>query len=390
MFSFNADKVQRYTKESQKQSDEAIQQILEITPEEVEMINSLEEEEAPKDKLYDSFSKNIDLFYSMTGFTVQEFDTLFSIVGDSLTIQGRGRKGSITPPDILILLLHYFRRYPKYEVIRSVFHIPESSFETILNKYLPLLCQSLVENFINKPKESCSIPYDQKFPNCGYIVDARVQEIYVPSRSFELAKKFFSGKHYCYCLKSQVIVTLKGQAVHVVTSINGSVHDKKVFDDSLQDFNDSVIKFHQGEPSKIIGDKGYQDNNSDILITPFKGSAGDLNHDQMKYNHELGKVRIIVENFFGRLKMRYDIMKYQYRGMHEKYEYYFLSCCALVNFEILMCDHPLREEDGEFYQKLCASIKEKHIHEKKHSAENKKRMKERRMQMVDSNYKDSE
>lgn len=57
MFSFNADKVQRYTKESQKQSDEAIQQILEITPEEVEMINSLEEEEAPKDKLYDSFSK---------------------------------------------------------------------------------------------------------------------------------------------------------------------------------------------------------------------------------------------------------------------------------------------------------------------------------------------
>lgn len=108
MFSFNADKVQRYTKESQKQSDEAIQQILEITPEEVEMINSLEEEEAPKDKLYDSFSKNIDLFYSMTGFTVQEFDTLFSIVGDSLTIQGRGRKGSITPPDILILCFIIF------------------------------------------------------------------------------------------------------------------------------------------------------------------------------------------------------------------------------------------------------------------------------------------
>lgn len=45
-------------------------------------------------------------------------------------------------------------------------------------------------------------------------------------------------------------------AVHVVSGIEGSKHDKLVFDDSIDDFIEKVRDFHKDEPLLIIGDKG--------------------------------------------------------------------------------------------------------------------------------------
>ena len=92
----------------------------------------------------------------------------------------------------------------------------------------------------------------------------------------------------------------------------------------------------------------------------------------MLFNNRLGKVRIIVENFFGRLKMRYDIMKSRYRGDHDIYECYFKICAALVNFEIVMLGHPLRNDDSDFYQKFMAKKKDELLFYKNKTNEKKK------------------
>ena len=48
-----------------------------------------------------------------------------------------------------------------------------------------------------------------------------------------------------------------------------------------------------------------------------------------------------------------------FRGAHETYSAIFVICCALVNFEQIENDHPLRENDGKFYYKLKALVNQK-------------------------------
>lgn len=92
------------------------------------------------------------------------------------------------------------------------------------------------------------------FPTCGYIIDATVQQINQPGLEWEEASKYFSRKHSIYCLKSKVIVTLNGLAVHIVTAVKGLIHDKTIFGESIDDFNQSVVAYHQYDPYQIIAD----------------------------------------------------------------------------------------------------------------------------------------
>ena len=135
--------------------------------------------------------------------------------------------------------------------------------------------------------------YAQNFPDCAYIVDATVQEINKPFIGFDKAKEYFSGKHYIYCLKSQVVVNVKGLAVFVATSIKGATHDKLVFDTCLKDLQ-KIFALHPGKEPKVLADKGYIDANSEILVTPFKGNSALLTREQLTFNKKLGEERIII------------------------------------------------------------------------------------------------
>lgn len=88
--------------------------------------------------------------------------------------------------------------------------------------------------------------------------------------------------------------------MHIVWPIEGSEHDKSIYDKNIDDLYEKVPLFHK--PSKIIGDKGYQDENSQILITPIKGNYYTLSKEQIAFNEKLSKIRILIENYFGRFK----------------------------------------------------------------------------------------
>jgi hypothetical protein len=67
------------------------------------------------------------------------------------------------------------------------------------------------------------------------------------------------------------------------------------------------------EPHIIVADSGYQDDNEPQLLTPYKTSVRWLLTDeQQRFNRELGRVRIIVENFNGRLKEKKQILQTVY------------------------------------------------------------------------------
>ena len=376
----NFERILQYSERAEKELDDEYAEIMEIPQAEVDELEQEQEQDAVKDGIFEILSQNEHVFYNMTGFNTTEFAILSAILIPHLESNGRGRKRTLLPNDIITLLLYYFRHYPRYEDINSLFGIPESTFKGILTTYLPKIKEVLEHEFIIKYRADCDVTYDQDFPECGFAVDATVQEILVPSRSFEYAKQFYSQKHKIYCLKSQVIVTLKGVAVHVVTGIKGSVHDKKVFDESIDDFTNEVINPRIDDiPSKILGDKGYQDKNSDILITPYKGEPRTLERQQRIFNEKLGKIRVIVENFFGRLKIRYGVIRDPFRGDQSIYPMLFITCCALVNFEITVCDHPLRQE-FKYYVRQVTQITTNAIQRSQNMAKKRKAYKERRME----------
>lgn len=362
MIAIKEDKLNKYTEAIASRHEDRIRRVMEITDQEVmEQLGAEEPEEISPDVLYDHFQSKPSSFYALTGFQLKEFDMLWDHLASVFTVQTKGRKPKISPRDIVIIVLHYLRRYPRIEEMAAIFSLNPSTLQSIIDKYIPKFAAVMKRDFIDAAAQA-DLAYDQKFPNAPYVVDATVQEIYKPlsgvGEAFDSAKPFFSGKHYFYCIKSQVIVTVKGLAVSIITEIPGATNDKKVFDDHDDELQE-LFKLHPNSPHMILADKGYQDSNSDIIISPFKGKTSDLTREKLVFNQKLGEVRIIVENFFGRLKSRYEIMSSIYRCSHDHYTNIFILCCALVNFEQIECDHPLRNDDMRFYQRLQASIKQK-------------------------------
>lgn len=316
-------RIRKYALKMESDREKDTESILKITDREVRELYENDSIENVKGGFYQIFLNDLNSFYSFTGFSVVEFEKLHDIVHDVLEHHGKGRNSKFGSKDLLFLLLYYFRRYPRYETLRSIFHIPESTFKGLLNNYIPKLLECLQNKFITELIQNIEIQPDDYFTECCYIVDATVQPIDIPQCSFETKKPWFSGKHGIYGLKSQVITTLKGIALHITTGIQAGVHDKAVFDSSLEDFNQKVIQFHADKPGKILGDKGYQDQASDILVTPIKGDIFSLSDDELEFNQNIGRKRVIIENFFGRLKNRYQITKDAFRGNHSIYSSFF-------------------------------------------------------------------
>jgi len=73
--------------------------------------------------------------------------------------------------------------------------------------------------------------------------------------------------------------------------------------------------------------------------------------DKLKY-----KERILVENFFGRLKMLFKITREKYRGKLEHFDVFLDCCLGLANFHI--SSHPLRVDDWNYMNKIKENIQE--------------------------------
>lgn len=331
--------------------------------------------------LYNYYSQDPEMFYNEIGFSIDEFDHLFGLSSGCFIFKGKGRKPQISQKDILILLLHFLRRYPKLEEMGAAYNMSASKLSKILDKAIIAAHDRFVPLLIQRPADNIDLPVDQNVPECGYIVDATVQRILVPIGTFDQKKKWFSGKHGCYCLKSQVITDMKGAAIMVSSGYEGSIHDLNVFRENYEEWR-RIALLHPNIPAKILADKGYQANDIDTLVTPVKGSPDRLSRQDNAFNERIGKTRILVENFFGRLKSRYAIIGSVYRHSHDLYPKIFEICCAFVNFEIRLCGHGLRKEDGDWYSKFFTNDIDAMRNRALDMQDRRKRQKERRIQRI--------
>lgn len=245
--------------------------VAQVTEAEIMTIRGPQETEQVEERasvLFDYYTEDKEMFYNEIGFSIDEFNHLFTISNDCFIYNGRGRKPQISQRDILVILLHYLRRYPKLEEMAAAYGTSVSKLSKILERAIDAACDKYVPLFINRPAADIDLPVDHNVPECGYIVDATVQRILVPAGDFAgKKKKWFSGKHYCYCLKSQVITDMKCAAIMVNSGYYGSKHDIAVFRETIEEWR-NIAKLHPKTPAKILADKGYQANNIDVLLTP--------------------------------------------------------------------------------------------------------------------------
>ena len=190
-------------------------------------------------------------------------------------------------------------------------------------------------------------------PGAALVVDCTVCKIRRPKTPFQDAKVFFSGKHYIYALKKEVCVNVRsGTAALVSKAYPGSVHDIKILKEHAAEVNDVL-----GTRS-LLADLGYRGAQRDVPTIVVCEQA----------SRELRSKRVIVECFFGRLKMLWSVFSTTWRLGEDSFDVFFDTACAFTNLDILR--RPLRDEDREFNEGVIRSI----IMELKRKADRQRRL----------------
>ena len=112
--------------------------------------------------------------------------------------------------------------------------------------------------------------------------------------------------------------------------------------------DNGLLKNKYGNAWALLADRGYQGATSVLrAILPKKGK---LTLSDEAQNKRIAHDRIICENFYGRLKMLWAIMRDTFRWDHEEYDRVFQICVALTNFQLR--SSPLRANDGLLYRRI--------------------------------------
>ncbi|OWZ01313.1 hypothetical protein PHMEG_00027327 [Phytophthora megakarya] len=206
----------------------------------------------------------------------------------------------------------------------------------------------------------------KNFPYTRYASDVTFQHSDQPTGNFNEAKKFYSRKHHLYGHKVEVSVLPKGIAINCIAWSPAATSDYNVFLDNVE-FHHSAMQKLEGEadlndegPAQdrfendwaILVEKGYQGLQRGFrTIQPKKKARGapPLSADENRENDRISHDRVIVENFFGRLKSLWGVYSHKWAWDRNTYNMNFRVCLAATNFHV-GCN-PLRREDGEYYRR---------------------------------------
>jgi hypothetical protein len=169
--------------------------------------------------------------------------------------------------------------------------------------------------------------------------------IYIQRPKFD-NQRYYSGKFKRHCVKIQALVTAEGQCVHRSRVFPGTRHDKGIFDESgILDFITTVRRTRHQPPVRqsIMADLGYAgiQRTCPNAVLPIKRHPGkSLTSSEKKTNRSISRIRVFVENYFGRWKALFGIIAFAYRGELRFLEDIVAVTLGITNWYIER--HPLR------------------------------------------------
>lgn len=161
----------------------------------------------------------------ITGLSIDKFLEVYGLVADVLpAVTGRGPRSKIKGRDRLLMTLCYLKHYETLDKLKDTFHVSRSHLHRVLKTTIAAISPVLYQHYVEDAGESLPEGFED-FPEARYVMDVTFQTIWTPLGTYQERKRFFSGKHKQYGLKTQCIHDRTGRLVHCVSGIPGAVHD---------------------------------------------------------------------------------------------------------------------------------------------------------------------
>jgi hypothetical protein len=273
---------------------------------------------------YEILKKKPAIFLSLFGVKVTEFERIREKVAPRWATEiigkysGPGRFFKRPLEEMILLLLLYYRHYITQEFVGMLFGLHKSNVCRIIKRLEPILLR-----IMPLPQRDKLSPEEIQ----DLIIDATENQIERPKYEQE---KYYSGKKKRHTLKTEIRVTKKGRIMHVSDTVHGTVHDFKLWKDSQQIPSEKIPP-----ETHVLADSGYQgiqDIHKDSEIPKKKPKNGELTKDEKDRNTALSKVRVIVENILGDIKV-FRIMSDRYRNKRIKFNEKFRIIVGIVNLK---------------------------------------------------------
>ena len=312
---------------------------------------SLEDEEEKKRNYltFDGFMKmNSEKgFRELTNFNLNQFNELCELVRNCFQKAGKGNRTALTVEDRVFWLLCYLNTGGKIREICHMFQCSSATFHRNCNETCDLI-YPVIKSLIPQSTTGTARRF-ANFPNAVGACDVCFIPI-VRSRDYDEQKKYYSGKHKQHGFKLQAIVNADGICISTYYEQYGSVHDLVVFKNSSKlkmlevvEGTDSGTSFVTHHP--VLFDRGYtgvQKTFQEAVVAIRRVKGKELTKRQEEINDKIKEDRIIVENFFGRLKTLWGIVVNPMRMNIDLAMKIAEVCVALTNFHIKF--NPLRAE----------------------------------------------
>ena len=287
------------------------------------------------------------LFRSLTGLTVPEFDQISSEIGSKYEEYerrrlskrkrkrdvGAGRPFKLKPRERLLMLLVYYRLYITYALSGFLFDLDQSNVFRDLTILESLLkeCIPLPKKIYKRTKRLRTIEeVEQYFPGFKAFIDSTEQEIPRPKNKRK-RKSYYSGRKRKHTVKTQLMVNTEGLILHKTGHRNGRKHDYDIYK-----HNHPTIT-----PSQVdnIVDIGYLGIEKDFptlkSVLPIRKKKNTLlSNDDMRYNKNHSRLRIIVEHTICKIK-KFGIMVLKFRNKLRKYNNISVILSGILNFRVM-------------------------------------------------------
>ena len=266
------------------------------------------------------------LFKRLTGFTEEEFNILAKNIFTKKPKINKGAKiQRIEDRFFLVLVFLHTGSTSTLILLTKGFLAGANSVWDIIKKTVEFTLPS-ASSWLLAP----TMEMHPNFKKAVGAIDCTIIPVKHPKQSFQEAAVFFSGKHYRYCAKFQVIVSpVQGLCMSCSPGYPGSVHDYTIFSQTL------------GNIKKMIGSGAL------LADSAYIGGIKDIPlYISRPYGTpDISSARVIVERFFGRLKVLFRVFTSVWPLDARLCSSFFQLACMLTNFNIQM--HPLTVQDEQ-------------------------------------------
>ena len=308
-----------------EESDPSLRRLLEERSKRADHSSIVTSNDALPQEIHDITCDNLLLEHGsnyikdLTGLTEAQFSEIFDVCKGTINYDGPGRRYS----DLKCRLLMYITWLTSGWTVKELamfFHISRSAMQRTLNYMMSGTVEALKAQYLPATKDCITLKNSfEHFPAAIGAVDASLILVQKP-KDRETRDCVYSGKHHLHGKKVQVVVSSDSLAIHFTKAFDGRRHDSAIFRESgLAEFLEKRRKggfgLRKAHPP-LLADSSYiglMDVYEELLVSKKRKPGTGLSKGDAEWNKKLHSDRIIVENYFGRLKCYFGILSRPYR-----------------------------------------------------------------------------